>query len=235
MSKEMEMIDEIIFRIHSGKYKTNEKLPSENSFAKAFNVPRMTVRKVFERLQEIGYIYSIQGKGTYVKDRGIQIPLFLAGDKSFSKKMEELGVRLQSKNIFCERIDYQKDIYSSLGVKPTETVVKIGRLRIVDDLPIALHISYVAEKILPTIVEDGESIVSMFDYYQKQGYSDFASKPSILKVQFPTQFLRETLQANSLIPLLVLETGCIDRNSGTLLEHTEIYYRSDYFHFVLNL
>ena len=188
MMKEMEIIDRLISNIHSGKYQANEKLPSENQLADEFNVPRMTVRKVFERLQEMGYIYALQGKGSFVKERGIQIPLHLSGDESFSKKMAKLGFDLQTKNIICEPIEYTPDIYSALGAEQKDTVVKIGRLRIVDEIPIALHISYVAEKVFPSIRNDAGTIESMFDYYQSKGYTKFRSQVSTLKSCFLQNF-----------------------------------------------
>jgi len=233
MAEEMEIIDKIISDIHSGRYGANDKLPSENELADYFNVPRMTIRKVYERLQEMGYIYSRQGKGSYVKDRQMQIPLVLSGDESFSRKMIRLGHHFRSKNIFCEEIGYNKAIFHSLGAEETDRIFKIGRLRIVNNRPIALHISYVAKSVFDDIDLYGKEITSMFDYYQKKGFTEFESKSSVLKVLFPTKFLWEILECTSLIPLLVLETGCIDKKTGTVLEHTEIFYRSDCFNFVI--
>lgn len=233
MAEEMEIIDKIISEIHSGRYEANDKLPSENELADYFNVPRMTIRKVYERLQEMGYIYSKQGKGSYVKDRHMQIPLVLSGNESFSRKMIRLGYQFQSENIFCEEIGYNKAIYHSLGVAETDRVFKIGRLRIVNNRPIALHISYVAKSVFDDIDLYGKEITSMFEYYHKKGFTEFESKSSILKVLFPTKFQWEILECTSLIPLLVLETGCIDKKTGTVLEHTEIFYRSDCFNFVI--
>ncbi|WP_044895467.1 GntR family transcriptional regulator [Bacillus alveayuensis] len=233
MTEEMKILDKLLSDIHSGRYDANDKLPSENELADQFKVPRMTVRKVYERLQEMGYIYSQQGKGSYVKDRQMQIPLVLSGNESFTKKMLGLGYSFRSKNIFCEEIDYHQGIYHSLSVEETDRVFKIGRLRLVNDRPIALHVSYVAKSVFDDIDSYGKKITSMFEYYQKNGFTEFASKSSLLKVIFPTKFEWEILECPCLIPLLVLETGCIDQKTGTVLEHTEIFYRSDCFNFVI--
>ncbi len=230
MADEMVVIvDDIISDIQEGKYDPNDKLPSENELADKYMVPRIRIRKAYERLQELGYIYSRQGKGSFVKDRKSQIPLVLSGDVSFSKKMLELGYRLESRTIYCEEIEYNKKIFRFLGVEEDDKVFKIGRLRFVDQTPIALHISFVAQLVFKDIEMAGLEITSMFDYYNKQGFTDFSSAPSTLSVVFPTKFEREVLECSSLVPLLELESGCLDKEGGTVLEYTKILYRSDRF------
>ncbi|OIK15125.1 transcriptional regulator [Bacillus sp. MUM 116] len=229
MAEELEIVDEMISDIKSGKYDPDDKLPSENELADRFHVPRINIRKAYERLQELGYIYSRQGKGSFVKDRKNQIPLVLSGDVSFSKKMRELGYHLESKTIFCEEIAYNKKIFRFLGVEETERVFKIGRLRLVDQKPIAIHISYVTQTVFENIADVGHDITSMFDFYNKNGFFNFSSAPSILSVAFPSKMEREILECSSLVPLLVIESGCLDKESGTVLEYTKILYRSDRF------
>jgi GntR family transcriptional regulator len=230
MADEMVVIvDDIISDIQEGKYDPNDKLPSENELADKYMVPRIRIRKAYERLQELGYIYSRQGKGSFVKDRKSQIPLVLSGDVSFSKKMLELGYNLESRTIYCEEIEYYKTIFRFLGVEEGDKVFKIGRLRLVDQTPIALHISFVAQWVFNDIEMAGPEITSMFDYYNKKGYMNFLSAPSTLSVVFPTKFEREVLECASLVPLLELESGCLDKESGTVLEYTKILYRSDRF------
>lgn len=233
MSEEMAIVDKLVSDIQAGRYEADEKLPSENELADLFKVPRITVRKAYERLQEMGYIYSLQGKGSYVKDRRQQIPLLLSGDESFSRKMLAQGYNYHSKNVFCEEIPYHQKIFQALGVDEHDRVFKIGRLRFVDHRPVALHISYVAKSVFADIDQVGKEITSMFEYYNRKGYTEFRSQTSILSVQFPTAYEREILECSSLIPLLVLESGCIDRKTGTVLEHTRILYRSDCFTYVI--
>lgn len=229
MADEMEIIDQLISDIQSGKYDPDDKLPSENELADKIQVPRITIRKAYERLQDLGYIYSKQGRGSFVKDRKHQIPLLLTGDVSFSKKMREMGYQLESRSIFCEEVEYNNKIFNFLGVEDTDKVFKIGRIRTIDQTPIALHISYVSQKVFEDIKEEGPKITSMFQYYNQKGLFHFTSAPSILSVVFPTKFEREVLQCSSLVPLLVLESGCLDQKSGTVLEYTKILYRSDRF------
>ena len=229
MSNELEIVDKLTSQIASGKYNAHDKLPSENDIADQFNVPRITARKAYERLEELGYIYKIHGKGSYVKDRYRQIELVLSGDVSFSQKMTERGYDFKSVNVFCKEIKFNKKVYEFLGARDNEQIFKVGRLRFINQQPIALHISYVAKSVFEDIDVVGKDITSMFSYYQSKGYNEFGSIPTILSVAFPTKNQRMLMECTQLTPLLVLESGCIDKKSGRVLEYTKIFYRSDCF------
>ncbi|MCR8630289.1 GntR family transcriptional regulator [Paenibacillus radicis (ex Xue et al. 2023)] len=233
MSEEIDIMDHLIEEIQRGKYDPDDKLPSENELADLFRVPRMTARKAYVRLQELGYVYSKQGKGSFVQDRHLRIPLILSGHVSFSQKMIEQGYDYQSKNIFCEPIDYNNKIYQSLGAEEQDRVFKVGRLRIIEGQAIALHISYVAESMFSEIERTGRGITSMFEFYKSQGFTEFRSTQTLLSVIYPSKYERELLACSSLIPLLVLESECLDSASGRTLEYSRILYRADYFTYVI--
>jgi GntR family transcriptional regulator len=233
LSEEMDIMDHLIEGILGGKYDPDDKLPSENELADLFRVPRMTARKAYERLQELGFIYSKQGKGSFVQDRHQRIPLVLSGHVSFSQKMIEQGYDYESKNIFCEPVEYNNKIFESLGAEEEDRVFKIGRLRIIERQPIALHISYVAESMFREIERTGREITSMFEFYKSQGFHDFKSTQTLLSVAYPSKHERQLLACSSLIPLLVLESECLDGVSGRTLEYSRVLYRGDYFTYVI--
>lgn len=233
MSNEIEIVDKLVSLIVSGKYNAHDKLPSENEVADLYKVPRITARKAYEQLEEMGYIYKKQGKGSYVKDRYQQIELVLSGDVSFSQKMIEKGYDFQSETTFCTEIKYNKKICDYLETDKKDRIFKVGRLRYIDQQPIALHVSYVAKSVFNNIDTEGMDITSMFNYYNNKGYTEFCSKTSILSVSFPTKPQRKLLNCTNLIPLLVLESGCTDKKTGTVLEYIKIFYRSDCFSYVI--
>ncbi|MBT2582238.1 GntR family transcriptional regulator [Planococcus sp. ISL-109] len=216
-------------QITSKKFKYGEKLPSENELADKFGVPRMTVRNALLKLEERGYIYSKQGKGRYLKEESIQIQLHLTAKKSFTEKMELAGYNLETQNISCEKISYDEQIYKALNVNENEDVFRVSRLRLINGEPIAIHNSYVSQVMFPAIEEEGSQIRSMFAYYRKLGYTEFASRQSLLSITFPTLKEQQLLSCKSLVPLIIVESDCVDAKEGKLLEHTKILYRSDKF------
>jgi len=233
MSEQALLVDRLISDIHAGNYKPNDKLPSENELACYYQVPRIIVRKAYERLQELGYIFSKQGKGSYVQNQKLQIPLILTGDVSFSEKMSELNYNFETINITSEIISHDTSIYHALKAEPNERIYKISRLRVVEDCPIAIHTSYLSQSTFRNIEREGQEITSIFQYYQEQGYIDFESMQSQLVVVFPNKQERELLKCPSLVPLIQLESGCVDRKSGKVLEYSRNIYRSDCFTYLM--
>lgn len=233
MSEETDIMDHLIAFIESGKFEPHDKLPSENELADRFKVPRITAREAYKRLQDLGYIYSKQGIGSFVQDRNLLIPLDLFVNKSFSQKMIELGYDYESRNIFCEPIEFNDKIYGLLSASEQERVFKIGRLRIIGGKPIALHISYVAEAVFPDIETAGREITSMFQFYQSRGYSNLRGIDTTIRIAHPSKYERELLSCSSLIPLLIMESEHKDGESGLILECSKIMYRGDLFTYSL--
>lgn len=233
LDAELIILDELIQEIVQGRYKVNEQFPSENELSQKYNVPRIKVRNAFLKLEEMGYIYSQQGKGRYLKDKQLKIKLHLTGAQSFTEKMTEAGYAFESKNVGCEKIAYHPRIYSTLQVSSEDEVFKISRLRMIEGKPIALHSSYVAKSIFPNIEQDGSQLSSMFAYYRENGFMDFSSSDSHLSISFPTSDERSILQCTSLIPLLIVESDCIATPQQKVLEYTKIIYRSDSFTYTI--
>lgn len=71
-----EQIQEDIFRqIENGSLKEHQRVPSENELSRMYNVSRITATKALTELALSGYIYRVQGKGSFVtaiQDRPVQ-------------------------------------------------------------------------------------------------------------------------------------------------------------------
>ncbi|WP_342744195.1 GntR family transcriptional regulator [Oceanobacillus senegalensis] len=235
VNKETLIVDDLMQEILMKKRSPGSKLPSENELADKYHVPRFTARNALNKLEERGYIYSKQGKGRFLNNESIQIQLSLTGKVSFTEKMENMGYELKTENICCERITYDPTIFRILNVDEKEEVFQIGRLRYIDEEPIAIHYSFVSRSKFPNIVVDGPNILSMFSYYREYGINQFASNKTLLSVTFPTSEEQEMLSSKSMVPLIVVESDCIDAETGNVLEHTKIVYRSDRFKYDITM
>jgi GntR family transcriptional regulator, arabinose operon transcriptional repressor len=66
MPKYLQLKQEILSWLHTGKLKLDDQMPSENEIAEQFQMSRQTVRQTFGELEQEGWLYRIQGKGTFV-------------------------------------------------------------------------------------------------------------------------------------------------------------------------
>ena len=145
-----EQIADILIEDFTKKdYKKDEKMMSENEMAIRFGVPRAEIRRAYERLKELGYIYSIQGCGSFFSGKKEKIRLVLTDSSSFSEKMKKLNVNYRSVNLGAERLKETSPVFGLLNAKPDEPVYKITRLRLVDQNPVAIHIFRKFRKTLP--------------------------------------------------------------------------------------
>ncbi|WP_334075153.1 GntR family transcriptional regulator [Paenibacillus sp. A14] len=61
------IVEEMKAKIASGAYRPDEQLPTEAELTERFGVSRVTSRRALEELEKLGYIYRIQGSGSFVK------------------------------------------------------------------------------------------------------------------------------------------------------------------------
>ncbi|QGH36707.1 UTRA domain-containing protein [Gracilibacillus salitolerans] len=226
---ESKILDDLMQKIIAKKFKVGEKLPSENELSDQYRVPRTTVRRTLAKLEERGFIYSQRGIGRYVKNESFQVELNLNGRTSFTDKIKQSGHQLITKNLGCERMEFDEHIYNRLVANSEDSVYKISRLRFIQEEPIAIHTSYVNQRVCPDIQQDGSTIQSMFSYYRQLGYTNLINRNSLLSVTFPTLSEQQLLSCNSMEPLIMIESNCLDASSDKILEHTKVLYRSNKF------
>lgn len=230
---EEKIADELLHLITAGEFKEDEKLPSENSLAIKYNVSRMIIRKAYEKLEDMQYVCSYQGKGRYLQPRLEKINLILNGDESFTEKIKQQGYDVKTQNLGCELITDSPEIHVLLGAKKDDRVFKISRLRFINHLPVAMHISYVSESLFPMIEQEGSSITSIFNYYKSKGYEEFISHDSTLTVKIPNAEEKRRLKCSSSIPIMHVQSNCVDKKTKRILEVTTINYRSDCFSYTV--
>lgn len=63
----------IIKQIMSDELVEGEIIPSIRTLAQDIKISVMTIKKAYDELENEGYIYSIQGKGTYVAPKNVEL------------------------------------------------------------------------------------------------------------------------------------------------------------------
>src|SRR5437588_7602961 len=111
-------------------------VPPERSLASEFETSRTTVRQALRELVVEGRLERIQGRGTFVAEPKVAQSLDLT---SYTQDMRAQGLEPTSRVI---RLDYVRadDVTTRrLGVKATERVLYLERLRLADREPMAIE------------------------------------------------------------------------------------------------
>ena len=227
-----EIAEQLIRDLQKGKYTSGEKLPSENKLAGELQVSRAEVRKAYSRLKELGYVYSLQGYGSFFAGKKEKIPLAMVGSTSFTQKMEELGIPHESRNIQAKRISYRQPIYESLGLPKDEPVWKVALLRIVDGAPAAVYTRYLPEKYFPRLSREAGGILSFHQHLLQNGCTQFHGENSQMTVGLLTRLEQEVLELPAASTGLVFSSKTVRDPDGAVLEVYRTVYRADRFIFV---
>lgn len=123
-------------QITSGGMEAGDQLPSEKELGDKFDVSRVTVRHALKTLESEGIIYRRQGLGSFVDDDDLSQPLVCLTD--FEEDMKRAGLSSSSKVISKELVEADPRIAQKLDVEPGTKVVRLDRVRLANNHPVAL-------------------------------------------------------------------------------------------------
>ncbi len=133
----MQIINYFSGLIESGKLSKDEQMPTEDTICSQFNVSRITVRQALNGLAQDGYIYKIQGKGSFVTSKRADMQLdHLIG---FSDEMRSQGMEPSTKLLDISVITPGDKVAQSLHIEKTQKIYIITRLRCAEGIPMAIE------------------------------------------------------------------------------------------------
>lgn len=216
--------------IRAGALKPGQALPSERELAELSGISRITVRKAVQDLARSGLVVQRQGSGTSVAPTLNRVEQSLSRLTSFSEDMALRGKEVRSQ--WLERGLFAPSVNETvvLGLKPHGQVARISRLRLADDVPLAIERASLSTDHLP----DPENVQSsLYAHLDSRGCK-------------PVRAIQR-IRAVSLVPadaaLLDVEEDAaglsIERvsylASGQVVEFTQSKYRGDAYEFIAEL
>lgn len=152
-------------RIMEGEYAIGEHLPSEPELEKQFLVSRTTVRKAVEMLSREGLVEARQGRGTVVLNYTTTQNINQVS--SLSETLERRGYRVYTKNMHIDTIPASARISHELEVPQGTPIVRIQRLQMADDQPIAIFKNYLVEDLVPNIRNYMGTFTHLYDFLEE--------------------------------------------------------------------
>lgn len=83
--------EQIIYKICNNQAEDNEPLPSVRQLSTILNVSAITVKRAYADLEREGFIYTIAGKGTFVKLKNIDV----LKDKYVNEGLKDLETEIK--------------------------------------------------------------------------------------------------------------------------------------------
>jgi GntR family transcriptional regulator len=156
-AKYRQLADDMRARILAGEFGTGDPIPTEAALSRSHRASRITVRHALELLAHEGLVHREQGRGSFVRPRAIAVgPRRLT---SFTQELRERGVVHASRVLDVDEVDAPDK--APLDLTAGARCVRIERLRIADDRPIAHQITMLPEDVgqaIRSTLTDGTSL-----------------------------------------------------------------------------
>lgn len=137
--------EDIVEDILSGVYEPGDMIPRQSDYAKTYNVSRLTVRKAIDDLVMKGILQTEKGKGTFVQELATKAYSYRRA-VGFSSNVGSYKAKVHSKVVNIEEIIADKPLASRLDIEEGSTVVRIERLRYINEVCVCFQKSYIAKE-----------------------------------------------------------------------------------------
>jgi GntR family transcriptional regulator len=129
------------------------KLASERELVAQYGVSRITVRQAMQELMHEGHVRSHPGKGFYATGRRRDSAFELELLRSFTATALEHGRRPGSRLLHVGTAPADARVAVALKLAEGEPVASLRRLRLLDDVPVAIAEDWIAADKVPGIAE----------------------------------------------------------------------------------
>lgn len=210
--------------ISAGGLPPGARIPSERVLCEQFGVSRITVRAALRQLGLSGCVYTRRGSGTFVAEKKLEQPL--RGLTSFTEDVRSRGQRPSSRLLEAVVVPAALELANVFNVDVGSPLVRISRVRLVDDLPVAIETSYILRRLCPELETHDFERGSLYATL-REVYSLFpATARQAIEAAMPTAEERRLLDLPLHTP--VLRMSRVTRVSdGTVFEFARATYRGD--------
>lgn len=214
---------ELALRDRVASMPPGERLPSDEELCREFGVSRMTARNAMQRLAEDGLVERIPGRGTFT----VAPPSHRHADRlmAFSHEMERLGRVASSRLLGREIRPSSASEAPSLGLRVTEPVVVVRRLRLADGEPVALETAVLVRRTADVVMGAELETGSLHEALGRAGFHLRRGNATISSEAAGPEDVR-LLGVRAGTPLLVERRVILDVQ-GRPVEATESRYPGD--------
>lgn len=229
--KYIQIKNDILDAIKKGTLQPGDQVDSESVLKKKYHVSAITVRKAFNDLISEGYLYGVQGVGTFVAKKRMIRGLTSI---SFSDELLQQGYRISMQVDSVEEV-VNADIAQLLDIDPEQPMVRVCRVRLANDEPIAYQTSYVDTRKL--------SLKQAEDIYESKSFYKTLAKSKVVPVWVNENYsVREIIQP-AVASLMKVKKGTsaffVKRlafdDQDEVIEYAETYFNKEWYSVTVNI
>ena len=215
--------DSIRDRIASGDLRAGSRLPPERELCQLLGISRVTLRKALQALVEDGALASSHGRGWYVSGGGVDTrnewPNSL---ESFTETANRMGLEPSSLVLRAETKAATLDEAEELGVAPGTPLFHLERVRLLDDVPIAVDVTRLPAALAPSLESVDFATASFYEALAAAGVEPLRADATI-EAREATGAVAESLGLDAGKPVLVMRQVAVDKHEHPLFVSTITY------------
>lgn len=219
----LSVVEDLKKKITSGILMPDDMLNSESELVKEYNVSRMTLRKSLSLLSNEGYIYSVPGKGYFIRKPDTDIYQFRFNE------YDSLITEIDNIKLISVTIDKPTEyIKNNLTIVNNQPVAKIERLIYCNDEPIAYEMVFTPYTLNKPIIEDKIS----FANYSKAFETKFAfsiKKEIEIKIICPEKSISDKLGLDKNESVFQVRKKILKKDNNYSLNYSIFYIKTNYF------
>lgn len=217
---------EIIQMIEDEPLAPGDQMPTEQEFAKLFGVSRSTVREALRLLEQDGRVRAVQGKGRFVSAIGdLKVERPVTKYEGLTEMLAGMGY--DTTTIVLDVIETTADAReaAALRISRDAPVLRVTKLRCVQDEPLVLSVDTLPRDVLPGPVAHRDWAGSLTRALELHGHQVVSSLARISAVELPEE-ISEKYTLSGRGPWLLITETCMT-NEGNRVLYAMDYHRGD--------
>lgn len=200
-------------------------LPSERQLSERYGVNRMTVRQAIDGLVQKGMLERRRGAGTFVM-AGQPVQHLTPTVLGFSQRMREAGLRPSSQLLHRDIIVPDPIVQHHLQLEAEQAVIRLTRLRLVNDAPFMLETSYLEAARFSALMSADLEHESLYRILEHEYQLQVVEAEHTLEPTLPTPDEARHLGQETMMPAMLVRVIAYEA-ARTPLEMSRAIVRGD--------
>jgi GntR family transcriptional regulator len=206
-------------------------IQTERELCALYGVSRTTVRQALQELVHEGHLYRRQGRGTFVAPPKLVQTIQLHGH---AEEMEAAGLRPGSQLLSAESVAAPPEVAAFFGLAAGGVAHRIVRVRLVDDVPIAVQTVYLDQERFGEVGGQLAESVSLYRLLRERYAAEIAGGEETIEAATADQETAGLLEIEPGSALLVLHRRSW-QTDGRPVEWSASLYRADRYRVAVRL